>query len=317
MIVVENLCKYFGPVTAIEDISFTAERGDILGFLGPNGAGKTTTMRILTGFMPASRGKASVAGFDIFTQSLDVRKHIGYLPENVPLYTDMSVSAYLLFVAEIKGVAKQERQKQIDKVMEECGIRDVAHRLVGKLSKGYRQRVGLAQALLNDPDVLILDEPTSGLDPKQIIEIRELIKHLAGQKTVILCTHILPEVSMICNRVIIINQGKLVAMDTPENLTTQVQQSSQILLTVEGPPDAVTLALRQVPGVLTVKQKDTPQPAGVGTYLVESERKMDIRKDLSWSVFEHHWGLLELRAVNISLEEVFVHLVTEEEEGEA
>lgn len=320
MIVVENLCKYFGPVTAIEDISFTAERGEILGFLGPNGAGKTTTMRILTGFMPASRGKATVAGFDIFEQSLEARKHIGYLPENVPLYTDMSVLAYLNFVAEIKGIDRKERKPQIAKVMDECGISDVAQRFIGKLSKGYRQRVGLAQALLNDPDVLILDEPTSGLDPKQIIEIRELIKELAGQRTVILSTHILPEVSMTCHRVIIINQGRLVAMDTPENLTTQIQQSAQILLTVEGPPEQVTSALRQVPGVLTVKSQETPHQDGVWTYTVESDRKMDIRKDLSRTVFQHNWGLLELRAVDITLEEVFVHLVTEEkgeEEGEA
>ncbi len=320
MIVVENLCKYFGPVTAIEDISFTAERGEILGFLGPNGAGKTTTMRILTGFMPASRGKATVAGFDIFEQSLEARKHIGYLPENVPLYTDMSVLAYLNFVAEIKGIDRKERKPQIAKVMDECGISDVAQRFIGKLSKGYRQRVGLAQALLNDPDVLILDEPTSGLDPKQIIEIRELIKELAGQRTVILSTHILPEVSMTCHRVIIINQGRLVAMDTPENLTTQIQQSAQILLTVEGPPERVTSALRQVPGVLTVKSQETSHQDGVWTYTVESDRKMDIRKDLSRTVFQHNWGLLELRAVDITLEEVFVHLVTEEkgeEEGEA
>src|ERR671934_819029 len=218
MIEVDHLSKYYGPVTAIRDLSFRVEPGEILGFLGPNSAGKTTTMRILTGFMPASSGRAVVAGYDVFSQALAVRQRVGYLPENVPLYREMTVSGYLHFVAEVKGITRRERPRKVGEVMALCGVQEMERRLIGNLSKGYRQRLGLAQALLNNPPVLILDEPTVGLDPKQIIEIRELIKSLGGEHTVILSTHILPEVSMICSRVIIISGGRLVAMDTPENL---------------------------------------------------------------------------------------------------
>src|SRR5262245_64875796 len=222
MIEVDRLTKFYGPVAAIRDVSFTVAKGAIVGFLGPNGAGKTTTMRILSCFMPASSGTARVAGFDVFEQSIEVRRRIGYLPENVPLYVDMTVSAYLDFVGDVKGLGRVDRRRRVAEVLERCLIADVRDRLIGRLSKGYRQRVGLAQALIGDPDVLILDEPTIGLDPKQIIEIRSLIKSLAGAHTVILSTHILPEVSMVCSGVIIINKGSVVAQGPIDSLVEQV-----------------------------------------------------------------------------------------------
>jgi ABC-2 type transport system ATP-binding protein len=316
MIEVEQLCKTYGPIKAIEDVSFVVEKGEILGFLGPNGAGKSTTMRILTCFMPPTSGTARVAGYDIFKDSLQVRRRLGYVPENAPLYTDMPVVSFLKFAAEVKGLSRRERLRQVGQVMDDCGIKDVQHRYIGKLSKGYRQRVALAQALLGNPDVLILDEPTIGLDPRQIIDIRQLIKGLAGQKTVILSTHILPEVSMTCQRVIIINRGRLVAVDTPENLTTKLQTSSRLLVRVEGPATDVMRALGAVSGVQTVKE-DGSGPAKVVTCVVESKKDLDVRKDIAAAVVRQNWGLLELRPVDLTLEDVFVRLVTEEKESMA
>jgi len=314
MIEVEQLSKSYGPIKAIEDVSFVVDKGEILGLLGPNGAGKSTTMRILTCFMPPTSGTARIAGYDIFKDSLKVRRRIGYVPENAPLYTDMPVASFLKFVGEIKGLSRRERLRQIGQVMDDCGISEVQHRYIGKLSKGYRQRVALAQALLGNPDVLILDEPTIGLDPRQIIDIRRLIKGLAGQKTVILSTHILPEVSMTCQRVIIINRGRLVAVDTPENLTAKLQKSPRLLMRIEGPADEVARALGGIHGVQTVKQ-DGSGPGNVATYIVESEKDRDVRKDLAATVVQRNWGLLELRPVDLTLEEVFVRLVTEEKES--
>lgn len=311
MIQVDRLTKHYGPVAAIQDVSFSVEKGEIVGFLGPNGAGKTTTMRILACFMPATGGAAKVAGYDVFSQSLEVRRRIGYLPENVPLYLDMPVAAYLEFVAEIKGVGRSERRRRVGDVMERCLIADVQDRLIGKLSKGYRQRVGLAQALVNDPEVLILDEPTLGLDPKQITEIRSLIKSLAGQHTVILSTHILPEVSMVCSRVLIIHQGQIVAGDTPENLTARLSQSARIQVQVEGPAESVAAEIRRLPGVRSVEQKIVGD--GIGTFVVESARDRDIRRDLSRALVGKGWGLLELRPLGMTLEDIFIKLVTEEE----
>jgi ABC-2 type transport system ATP-binding protein len=313
MIEVERLSKSYGPIKAIDDISFVVEKGEILGFLGPNGAGKSTTMRILTCFMPPTSGTARVAGYDVFKESLQVRRRIGYVPENAPLYTDMPVASFLKFVAEIKGLSRRERLQQVGQAMESCGIADVQRRYIGKLSKGYRQRVALAQALLGNPEVLVLDEPTIGLDPRQIIDIRQLIKSLGGQKTVILSSHILPEVSMTCQRVDIINRGRLVAVDTPENLTTKVQKSSRLLVRVEGPAAEVVRALGAVPGVQTVKQ-DSVDTAAVVTCIVESEKDRDVRKDIAAAVVQRQWGLLELRPVDVTLEDVFVRLVTEETE---
>ena len=311
MIHVERLTKYYGPVAAIRDVSFSVERGEIVGFLGPNGAGKTTTMRILACFMPPSEGTAKVAGYDVLTQSLEARKRIGYLPEHVPLYNDLPVAAYLDFVAQLKGVPGAERRRRVAEVMERCLITDVQHRLIGRLSKGYRQRVGLAQALVNDPEVLILDEPTLGLDPRQIIEIRSLIKSLAGQHTVILSTHILPEVSMVCSRVIIINQGQIVAVDSPENLTARLSRSDRIQVQIEGPVEAVLAELSRVPGVLSVNQKALVN--GIGTFVVESARDHDVRRDLAMAIVHRGWGLLELRGMGMTLEDIFIKLVTEEE----
>jgi ABC-2 type transport system ATP-binding protein len=313
MIQVERLTKRYGSITAIQDVSFSVEPGEIVGFLGPNGAGKTTTMRILSCFMPASEGTARVAGYDVFTHSLDVRRRIGYLPENVPLYPDMSVAAYLDFVAEVKGVGRSERRRRVAEVIERCLVADVQHRLIGKLSKGYRQRVGLAQALVNDPEVLVLDEPTIGLDPKQITEIRSLIKSLTGRHTVILSTHILPEVSMVCSRVIIIHQGQIVAVDTPEALTARHSQSSRFQVQVAGPAEAVLAEARRIAGVLSVEQKSLAD--GVGTYVVESARDRDIRPELSRALVGKGWGLLELRPIDMTLEEIFIKLVTEEPVG--
>src|SRR5882757_10974860 len=233
MIEVQHLTKRYGRVTAVDDLTFKVERGEILGFLGPNGAGKTTTMRILTGYMPATEGKALVAGFDVFDQPIEAKRRTGYLPETPPLYPDMTVKEYLDFVAKIKGVPAAGRRERIRQVMERTRIADMANRLCSKLSKGYKQRVGLAQAIIHNPDVLILDEPTAGLDPKQIIETRELIKGLAGDHTIILSTHILPEVSQTCQRVVIINKGHVVAIDTPDNLTARLRGSETLYVQID------------------------------------------------------------------------------------
>jgi len=313
MIEVEGLTKYYGLFPAIKDLTFQVGRGEILGFLGPNGAGKTTTMRILTCYVPPTRGTVRVAGFDIDKDPLEVRRRIGYLPENVPLYGDMTVSSYLFFVAELKGLKRRERQRRVEEIIRECGIAEVRNKLISKLSKGYRQRVGIAQALLGDPEVLILDEPTIGLDPKQIIEIRNLIKSLGGRRTIILSTHILPEVSMVCQRVIIINEGRLVAVDTPENLTAQLQKSHHISLEIEGPPDQVAKELQRVEGVLQIEGQGCTGN-GVYRYLVKSKPEMDIRKELARVVHHNNWGLWELRPVSMTLEDIFIKLVTEEAE---
>ncbi len=311
MIEVENLTKFYGPTAAIQDVSFRVDQGQIVGFLGPNGAGKTTTLRILSGYLPATSGTARVAGFDVFKESLAVRRRLGYLPENVPLYPEMRVRTYLDFVAEVKGVPRQERQRRVAAAMERCRVDDVANHLIGSLSRGYRQRVGIAQAILHDPEVILLDEPTVGLDPKQIIEIRQLITELAGQRTVILSTHILPEVEMVCQRVIIINQGKIVAVDTPENLKAKIRTSARVLLQVDGPAVAVRDHLERVPGVLRVEER--PERAdGRIRYLVECAPDRDLRRDLAAAVVGQGWGLSELRPADVMLEEVFIRLVTEE-----
>lgn len=313
MIEVRHLSRNFGAVQAIQDISFEVQKGEIVGFLGPNGAGKTTTMRILTGYIPATSGTAKVAGFDVQEESLEVRKRIGYMPENPPVYADMTVDQYLNFVAKIKGVDGKVRKKKVDEAMEKVGITDVRKRIIKHLSKGYRQRVGLAQALVHDPEVLILDEPTIGLDPKQIREVRTLIKGLAGQHTVILSTHILPEVSMTCQRVIIINKGKVVAEDTPDNLTARLSGSERLVMEVEGPADAVKQALQAVPGVQSLSV-DRANGDGRIQLTIESGAGSDLRKELARTVVNNGWGLLELRPIEMSLEDVFLHLVTEEEE---
>ncbi|PYQ85944.1 MAG: MFS transporter [Acidobacteria bacterium] len=310
MIEVQHLTKRYGRVTAVDDVSFRVERGEILGFLGPNGAGKTTTMRILTGYIPATEGKAIVAGFDVFDQPIEAKRRTGYLPETPPLYPDMSVAEYLNFVASIKGVPANEKRQRIQQVMVKTRIDDVANRLCSKLSKGYRQRVGLAQAIIHNPDVLILDEPTAGLDPKQIIETRQLIKQLAGDHTIILSTHILPEVSQTCQRVVIINKGRVVAVDTPDNLTARLRGSETMYIQVDANGLDASGALRRVPGVSRVVESDRREPA-VG-YEVESERGHDVRRELARIVVSSGWGLLELRPMRMSLEDIFLSLTTDE-----
>jgi ABC-2 type transport system ATP-binding protein len=310
VIEVQHLTKRYGRVTAVEDVSFRVERGEILGFLGPNGAGKTTTMRILTGYMPPTEGKAIVAGFDVFDQPVEAKRRTGYLPETPPLYPDMTVGEYLAFVAKIKGVPPNERRQRIAAVMERTRIADMVNRMCSKLSKGYRQRVGLAQALIHNPDVLILDEPTAGLDPKQIIETRQLIKALAGDHTIILSTHILPEVSQTCQRVVIINKGHVVAVDTPDNLTARLRGNETMYVQVDASGADASSALTQVTGVTRVAEADRRD--GIIGYEVESGSGHDVRRDLARAVVSSGWGLLELRPMRMSLEEVFLSVTTEE-----
>jgi ABC-2 type transport system ATP-binding protein len=296
-------------VTAVDDVSFRVERGEILGFLGPNGAGKTTTMRILTGYMPASEGKAFVAGFDVFANPLDAKRRTGYLPEAPPLYPDMTVREYLDFVARIKGVPPGERKSRVTSVMAETHVADMADRHCSKLSKGYKQRVGLAQALIHNPEVLILDEPTAGLDPKQIIETRQLIRGLAGNHTIVLSTHILPEVAQTCQRVVIINKGRVVAVDTPENLTSRLTGAETMYVQIDALGAEAGPALEAIPGVTRVAVSDSG-----GGFEVETERGTDVRRELAKTVVNRGWGLLELRPMRMSLEEIFLQVTTDETE---
>ncbi|MFQ6112815.1 MAG: ABC transporter ATP-binding protein [bacterium] len=313
MIEVRNLCRYYGPIKAIDEVTFQVEKGEILGFLGPNAAGKTTTMRILTCYLPATSGTARVAGFDVFNDAMEVKRRIGYLPENPPLYADMTVKYFLEFVSKIKGVEARDRKKRIEQVMDRTAILDVRDALIKNLSRGYRQRVGLAQALIHNPEVLILDEPTIGLDPKQIIEVRELVKSLAGKHTIILSSHILPEVSMTCERVVIINKGKVVAEDTPDNLTARVKGSEKLLLEVEGPQKQIKEKIYQIKGVTKVEIADG-QDDGRSMFTIESKVDVDVRQDVARAVVSNGWGLYEMRQMGVSLEEVFLHLTTEEKE---
>ena len=324
MIKVEDLTKRYARNVAVDHISFQVEKGQIVGFLGPNGAGKTTTMRILTCFLPPTDGTAEVAGFDVLEHPMEVKKRIGYLPESPPVYPDMEVVEYLDFVGRIKGVPKSGLKKRIDEVMEKCAVADVRSRQIGKLSKGYRQRVGLAQAILHNPDVLILDEPTAGLDPQQILHTRELIQRLAGEHTIILSTHILPEVEATCQRVIIIAKGKLVATDTVENLTSRLHGSDTVAIEV-APRDPsadprvflsrVQEKLERVSGVSRVLRHEAKDSRVRLT--IESVKGREIRPELARAVIESGWNLNELRAVGFSLEEIFLQLTSEHKPEEA
>ena len=307
MIEAIQLTKFFDNTPALTDVSFQVEKGEILGFLGPNGAGKTTTMRILTGFIPPTSGTAKIAGFDVLNQSLEVRKRIGYMPENPPLYNEMTVSSFLRFIARLKRVPKGKEKQRIDYVTERCTLENVSGRLIGHLSRGYRQRVGLAQALIQDPEVLILDEPTIGLDPSQIIEIRELIRGLAGEHTVILSSHILPEVEQTCGRVVIINKGKIIAVDTPEKLSVSLRGENVYHVDVRKPSDELKAKLAAIPGVTNLRQEPN------GTYILEADKNTDIREQISELVVHEKAGLLELRSVAFTLEDVFVQLTTAEQ----
>jgi ABC-2 type transport system ATP-binding protein len=304
MIQVDHLSKIYGTTPALRDVSFEVKRGEILGFLGPNGAGKTTTMRILTGYLPASSGGARIAGYDVFADSIEVRKRIGYLPETVPLYTEMTVYDYLEFAARLRGV--DDPYDAVERAMELTNIGERADTIIGKLSKGYRQRVGIAQALVHNPDVLILDEPTIGLDPKQIIEVRNLIKELGKEHTIILSTHILPEANQTCTRVLIINDGTIVAEDTPTRLSARVRGAEHVYLQVAQPAAEIAKELEKVKGVLGVTAQ------GEGVYEIETTLGTDKRADIAALAVQRGWGVLELRPAGLSLEEVFLKLTTEE-----
>jgi len=309
----KDLVKRYGPHTAVDHATFKIERGEIVGFLGPNGAGKTTTMNMLTGYLSSTEGTVTVDGMNILEHPLEVKKRIGYLPENPPLYPEMTVREYLQFAGEIKKVPKQELAKRIDEVMHTVGITDVAGRLVKNLSKGYKQRVGLAQAMIGKPDILILDEPTAGLDPKQILEIRQLIKDLGKTHTVILSSHILPEVSAVCKRVLIINQGKIVADDTPENLAKRLLGGSHLQLRVDGSVQQVEGVLRKIPAVKNLSFKESQEP-GTVELVVESDKDADIRRDVSKALGSAGLPILMMRSLDMTLEEIFLHLTTKEEE---
>ena len=311
MIEVSHLTKSYGKNVAVDDISFDVSKGEILGFLGPNGAGKTTTMRILTGYLPATSGSARIAGFDVFEQSMEVSKRIGYLPESPPLYPDMNVQAYLEFVARIKGVPASDIPARVDRSMEMTNLKDRRAELIKRLSRGYKQRVGIAQAVVHNPDVVILDEPTVGLDPKQIIEVRKLIKGLAGEHTIILSTHILPEASQTCDRVVIINRGRIAAVDTPENLTMQLKGSERVLLEVRGEPEVLRETLEQIEGVTKLDIEPVEESDNL-KIIVESESGTDLRGKLAAAVVGKGMELLELKAVSLSLEDIFLQLTTEE-----
>jgi ABC-2 type transport system ATP-binding protein len=318
LIEVQHLTKAFGAVRAVDDVSFTVQKGEILGFLGPNGAGKTTTMRVLTGYLPATSGTAKIAGYDVQDSSLEVRRRIGYLPENPPLYPDMSVASYLDFVARIKGVAKAERAARVDAALEMANITDKRKELIKRLSKGYKQRVGLAQALVHNPDVIILDEPTIGLDPKQIIEVRHLIKSLAGSHTIILSTHILPEVSMTCDRVVIIHKGRIVAVDTTAGLTAQLRGGEKVQLEVQVPAGKDESALRNlIAGMAGVRSVQTQSADSGGRFRaeIECEKGRDVRSEMAAKIVTHGYELFELRSVRLSLEDIFLQLTTEEAAG--
>ena len=311
MIEVENLTKRYGPLTAVRDISFTVDKGEIVGFLGPNGAGKTTTMRVLTCFLSASEGSARIAGYDIFKEPHEVKKRIGYLPESPPIDRDMRVRTYLEFVANIKGVAKKDRARQTDMVMERTGLTDRARQLIGQLSKGYRQRVGLAQAIIHNPEVIILDEPTSGLDPNQTREVRGLIKELAEERTVILSTHILPEVSMTCSRVIIINNGQISAVDTPGNLSAKMKGDERVYVEVKGSLESATAAIQTLPGIINVEAASNA-PSQITALHVDAPIQEEIRPQIVAALVGQGIDVLGLRREEMSLEDIFVELTTEE-----
>lgn len=314
MIEVEQLTKFYGDQPAIANLNFQVRTGEILGFLGPNGAGKTTTMRILSGYLPASAGTARIAGHDVHENPMAVRQSIGYLPETPPLYTEMSVEGYLHFVAELKGVSAGDRAPQVDSAIHRCGLGDRRRTLIRKLSKGYRQRVGIAQAIVHDPPVIILDEPTVGLDPRQIIEVRQLIKSLAGQHTIILSTHILPEVSMTCDRVTIINKGQVVTTNSPEGLAADLAQgTTHYTLEVAGDEPAILQTLRSLPQVQSVEVSITPGlPEGHHSFMAVSTNPLDIGSTLAAAIVGQGFGLYELRRSRVSLEDVFLKLTTTE-----
>lgn len=313
MIEIQNLTKSYGQIKAVDDISFTVEKGEVLGFLGPNGAGKSTTMNIITGFIPSTEGTVKVNGFDIMENPAEVKRRIGYLPELPPLYMDMTVSEYLGFASDLKNVSKKQKKSQMDDVMELVKLTDVRGRLIKNLSKGYKQRVGLAQALMGSPEVLILDEPTVGLDPKQIIEIRKLIKALGKQHTIILSSHILPEVSAVCERVVIINKGKIAAIDTPENLSKGMGTVSKLSATIAGPKSSIIGFIQGIYGIKYV-EPHVEKDQDVVEYIIESDKEVDVRRPLFFAMAKAGYPILELKSLDLTLEDIFLQITTQEKE---
>jgi len=312
MIEVENVTKRFGPIVAVDQISFQVPRGEVVGFLGPNGAGKSTTMRILVGFFPPTSGRASVGGYDVITHALQVKQLVGYFPERVSVYPDLPVRSFLDFVAEAKDVPRAERKREIERVINSCGLEKVGNRIIGHLSKGYRQRVGIAQALIHKPQVLILDEPTIGLDPEQVVEIRKLIRALGVERTVILSTHILSEVSTVCDRVIIINGGRILASESLTELRSRLHRTRQVRVEIEGPEPHIRDMLARLPQVEEVRRVDpetqSAESNGTVTMIVEYTGE-DIRKEISRVILENHWGLLEVRSLEPTLEDIYLQLI--------
>ena len=310
MIQASGLTHFYGPHLAIQDVNFGVEKGEILGFLGPNGAGKTTTMRILTGYMPPTRGQVLLDGFDVVEQSLQARRKIGYLPETVPLYTDMTVSSYLKYMGTLRGMPARNIKRRVSEVVDICRLGDYHKTIIGKLSKGFRQRVGVAQAIIHEPEVLVLDEPTIGIDPIQVVETRRLIQDLGKAQTVVLSSHILPEVSMICQRVMIIHEGNIVAEDTPDNLAQRLQGVNRLEVEVSGPREDVQPALARIQGVSDVAYRSTQ---GRNLYLIQAHGGQDLRDEISRAVVTNGWSLLSMQMVGMSLEEIFLKLTTHEE----
>ncbi|MCX6022616.1 MAG: ATP-binding cassette domain-containing protein [Chloroflexi bacterium] len=314
LVQVDHLSKHYGPKQAVADVSFTVERGEILGLLGPNGAGKSTTLRILSGYLPPSSGAVTIAGFDILTQSLEARRHLGYLPESVPLYTEMTARDYLAFIASARGLGGQKARRAIGSALEECHIEDVADTIIGRLSKGYRQRVGLAQAILHNPDVLVLDEPTVGLDPRQIADIRSLIRRLGEERAVILSSHILPEVSMVCQRIVIINQGRVIAEDSPDHLVARLEGGGERWsLLVRGPEEQIEATLRSES---FVRHLSVAESGHRHLFTLDCEPGDDLGERLSDLMHRHGWAVQELRTAGLSLEDVFLNLTTIESDGD-
>ena len=311
MIKVENLTKRYAGHTAIRDLSFEVGKGEIMGFLGPNGAGKTTTMRILASFMPPSSGRVTIAGYDIFSQSLQARAHLGYMPENVPLYNDMRVTEYLNYRGALKGIPHRRMSERVGDVKELCGLKEVEHKLIGALSKGYRQRVGLADALVHEPDLLILDEPTSGLDPNQIRQVRDLIKSLGKQHTILLSTHILPEVEMTCSRVTIINRGRIEASDTPENLLSRIRTAGGLIVEAKTGNDNGAEELRKITGVRDVTET---KENGWSNLSLRVESGTDVREEVFRLATQRHWTIRELTQRRATLEDVFVEITHPDED---
>ena len=312
MIELKNITKYYGDFPAVTNISFKIERGEIVGLLGPNGAGKSTTMKMITGFMPPTSGELSVGGNDIVTQSIEARRRIGYLPETVPLYTDMTVYAYIEYMGLLRGLNKKNIKSKVDNVIEICKLEDYRHSLISKLSKGFRQRVGISQAIIHDPEVLVLDEPTIGIDPNQVVETRQLIKNLSGEHTLILSSHILPEVSSICERVLIIHEGEIAASDTIENLSSLMSGKNKIEADIIGSPQSIVTELEKINDIKSIEFSINKSSSEFSTFTIESEINIDIRSEISKIIINNGWGLIRLQSMEMSLEDIFLQITTSE-----